>query len=292
MADLSGGMLALGEEWWVLDNALRLYRELGDKKGRGVLLLRELRTWYRDFPEGSVFARETPDFVVENTNGRRVGLEVTECLRGAGGRRKGSRHRERWATEEKVKCLAENLYYGGLKDNPVSAKPVRVDLQWSPQSNEPERLPESVKEMAAIIARLVRETEPEWRDGRLLEIRPERFKVASLEGVLTKLTVRREAFKTMDGRAFVWTASRSYPTASAGPAEVAASIKTKDEVYDRCMQTCDEAWLIVALGGGDSFQDVDEEVLDHLFRSRFDRLLLLCLDGGPGMRRAFELREA
>lgn len=276
----------------MLDNALRLYRELGEKKGREVLLLRELRTWYRDFPEGSVFARETPDFVVENTNGRRVGLEVTECLRGAGGRRKSSRHRERWAAEEKVKCLAENLYYDGLKDNPVGAEPVCVDLQWSPQSNEPERLPESVEEMAAIIARLVRETEPEWRGGRLLEIRPERFKVAPLEGVLTKLTVRREAFRTMDGRASGWTASRSYPTVSAGPAEVAASINTKNKVYDRCTQTCDEAWLIVALVGGDSFQDVDEEVLDHLFRSRFDRLLLLCLDGGPGMRRAFELREA
>ena len=128
MADLSEGMLALGEEWWVLDNALRLYREFGEKKGREVLLLRELRTWYRDFPEGSVFARETPDFVVENTNGRRVGLEVTECLRGAGGRRKGSRYRERWAAEEKVKCLAENLYYGGPKDNLVGAEPVCVDL--------------------------------------------------------------------------------------------------------------------------------------------------------------------
>ena len=138
----------------------------------------------------------------------------------------------------------------------------------------------------------MQETEPEWRDGRLLEIRPERFKVASLEGVLTKLTVRRETFGTLEGRAPGWTASRSYPTASAGPAEVAASIKTKDKVYDGCMQTCDEAWLIIALVGGDSFQDVDEEVLDHLFRSRFDRLLLLCLDGGPEMRRVFELREA
>lgn len=292
MADLSGGVLALREEWWVLDNALRLYRELGEKKGREVLLLRELRTWYRDFPEGWVFARETPDFVVENTNGRRVGLEVTECLRGSEGRRKGSRHRERWAVEEKIKRLSEDFYYSGLEGDPAAVEPIRVNLHWSSQSNEPERLPDSVEEMAAIIARLVRETEPEWRDGRLLEIRPERFKVVSLEGVLTKLTVRREAFRTLDGRASGWTASRSYPTASAGPVEVAASIKTKDKVYDRCMQTCDEAWLIVALVGGDSFQDVDEEVLDHPFRSRFDRLLLLCLDGGPGMRRAFELQEA
>lgn len=40
----------------MLDNALRLHRELGEKKGREVLLLRDLQAAYPGFPAGPVFA--------------------------------------------------------------------------------------------------------------------------------------------------------------------------------------------------------------------------------------------
>jgi len=43
MTDRAAGSSALGEQWWVLDNALGLRRELGKKKGREALLLRELK---------------------------------------------------------------------------------------------------------------------------------------------------------------------------------------------------------------------------------------------------------
>lgn len=292
VANLPGGVLALGEEWWVLDRALRLYHELGEKKGREILLLRELRNWYLSFPEGPVFARECPDFMVDTAGGR-IGLEITECLRGDGRHKKGSRYRERWQAEEKVKRLAEALYYGGPEGRPKAAEPVWVNLHWAPASSQPERLPQSVEEIAAAVARLVRGAEPEWRDGRRLEMRPKRLVGTVLEGVLAKLTVRREAFRAPDGRAPGWTASRAYPTEIAEAGEVAAAIGAKDRVYDRCAKACDEAWLVVALVGGvDSFQEVSKDVFHHPFRSYFDRVLLLCLDGGPGMRRVFEPQKA
>ena len=91
----------LGRDWWVLDNALGLYRELGNKKGREVLLLRDFKVSYPGFPEGAVLRSETPDFVVESPGGRRVGLELVEAYRGAE-RRKGSLEREREGNEEAV----------------------------------------------------------------------------------------------------------------------------------------------------------------------------------------------
>jgi hypothetical protein len=146
--------------------------------------------------------------------------------------------------------------------------------------------------MAAAIAQLVREVEPEWRNGERLEIGLDRLANTPLRGVLEKLTVRREALNTLDRRAPGWTASRAYSTESARMSEVAAAIEAKDGVYDSCREVCDEAWLVVVLAGGaDSFQGVDEEILSSSFPSRFDRVLLLCIDVGPGMQRVFELRR-
>lgn len=289
MANLSEGVHALGKEWRVQDNAIRLSSELGEKKGQEILLLRELRNWYRYFPEGSVFATDPPDFVVEDSNGRKVGLEITECLRGVGGNKKGSRHRERWAVEEKVKRLAEDLYYDGSSGNPGIVEPVWASLHWVP--GQPARLPQSVEEIAAAVARLVRETEPEWRDGRLLEIGPERLMGTVLEHVLAELTVRR-AFRALGGRGSPWGSMRSFLGVAAGVEDIKSAVSQKNSKLESWREKYDEAWLIVALGGGDSFQSVGEEVLEHFFSSRFDRVLLLCPDGGPGMRRVFELQVA
>ena len=119
MADPRGEPRALGPDWWVLSNALRLYGQLGRKKGQEVLRLRDLKVSYPAFPEGSVFAWETPDFLVETSNGRRVGIEIVDVLRG-GARKKGSRHREREEAEETVVALAEQIYYTGEPPGPCA----------------------------------------------------------------------------------------------------------------------------------------------------------------------------
>ncbi len=112
--------LALGADWWVLDNARRLHHEpLGEKKGREVLRLRDLKISCPSFPEGPVFACKTPDFLVETRGGRIVGLELVEVPRG-GTRRSGSRHREREEAEETVLRLAEEIYYADDPPGPAS----------------------------------------------------------------------------------------------------------------------------------------------------------------------------
>jgi hypothetical protein len=85
--NLPEGATALGRDWWVFDIALRLGRELepemGRDKAREILLLRHIKHRYPTFPEGPVFASETPDFIVcpEGGSGR-VGIELIEVLRG------------------------------------------------------------------------------------------------------------------------------------------------------------------------------------------------------------------
>ena len=160
-AGIPTGAEPLGRDWWVFDKALALGRGLRRGKGREVLLLRHIRGRYRRFPEGPVFVSEAPDFVVRAEGGRRVGIEITELLRG-GWRGGGSPHRARWEAEEKVKRRAAALHHLGLDGGPRAAPPVRVHLGWPPAPERPEKLPGGVEGTAAAIARLVREAEPEW----------------------------------------------------------------------------------------------------------------------------------
>lgn len=278
MADPRGEPWALGEDWWVLDNALRLYRVLGKKKGREALLLRELKVGYSGFPLGSVFARETPDFLVKHPDGRRVGLELVEVHRG-NQRKKGSRHREREGSEEAVLRLAEDTYYA---DDPTG--PVRALLSWPPhpEAGRVGPLPRPTGELAGEVARLVRKGAPTWAGGARLELGPKGLEGTPLEDVLHGLSARQTGYVGEDGRDSLWGRALSYEPETALVADVAREVDKKDRVYGACRERCEEAWLVVVLGGGpSSFEDADDAMLGQPFRSAFDRLLLVC----PGSRR-------
>lgn len=273
--------LNLGDQWWVLDNAFRLYRELGEKKGREVLLLRDLKVSYPGFPEGPVFATETPDFLVEAAGGRTVGLELVEVYRG-GGRRRGSRHRERQEAEERVLRLAEELYYAGGTPWPVYAY-----LSWPPDPEEARSgpLPRPTWELAGEMARLLREGAPTWAGGGRLEFGPEELEGTLLEGVLHGVSARRAGFVGEDGRGSRWGRTLSYAPAMAGIPDLARAIAGKDRVYAPCKEKCGESWLVAALTGGpSSFEDADDDVLGHSFRSAFDRVVLICPSSRRGHR--------
>jgi len=282
-AELLKQPLYLGDQWWVLDHALRIYRQLGQKKGREVLLLRDLKVSYPDFPIGAVSATETPDFLVGAVGNGSVGLELVEVYRGAA-RKRGSPYRERQQAEEMVLRLAEELYYSS--DPP---RPVRALLSWPPDM-ELERLgplPRTTRELAGEVARLVRDGAPEWADGGRLELGPEELKGTSLSGVLHGITARQTGFVGYDGRDSRWGRSLSYAPAIAKVTDLAREIESKDRVYAACREKCKEAWLVTALTGGpSSFEDADDAVLRHSFQSAFDRIVLLCPGSQHGQRAA------
>lgn len=267
-----------GDQWWVLDNALPLSRSLGEKKGRELLLLRELKTRYSGFPEGAVTGSESPDFMVETSNGRVVGIELVEVHRYAA-RRKGSPQRERQEAEEKVLRLAEDIYYA--RDCPL---PVYAHLTWPPDSEGVRvgPLPIPSDEIAAEVARLVLEGAPVWVGGDKFELGPTQLEGTLVEGVLQSISARRTGFIDNRGRDSHWGKSFSYGPAEAGIADLTHAVSTKNRVYARCIERCDEVWLVATLTGGPaSFEDADEAVFAHPFPSAFDRLILLC----PGSRR-------
>ncbi len=282
MAEAEAATVPLGEGWWVLDNALGLRRELGEKKGREVLLLRELKVSYPGFPEGLVLARETPDFVVEPPGGRKVGLELVEAYRGSK-RRKGSRHREREGSEEAVLRLAEDLYYADGRPGPVYAY-----LTWHSGSDRGRgALPRSARKLAEAIVRTVREGAPAWAHGGRLELGPPKLEGTPLAGVLYGLSARRTGFVGAGGRDSPWGRSLSYAREAAGLGNLADAVSSKDRVYEACREACDEAWLVVALTGGpSSFDDAEDDVLGHPFPSPFDRVVLLCPGAGTDRRPA------
>jgi hypothetical protein len=270
-----------------IDNALRLYKELGEEKGQEVLLLRDLKVAYSAFPEGPVSATETPDFLVKTAAGRIVGLELVEVLRGSA-RRRGSRHRQREDAEETVLRLAEEIYYAEDPPGPVCAH-----LSW-PADQEHARvgpLPRPTWELAAEVARLVWEGAPAWAGGGRLELGPEELEGTLLDGVLYGISARRTGFVGEDGRDPRWGRTLSYAPATAGVADLAPEITRKDRVYADCREKCGEVWLVAALTGDlSSFEDADDAVLDHPFRSPFDRVVLLCPDSRRGRRAVTLLR--
>ncbi len=271
----------------MLDNALRLHKELGEKKGREVLLLRDLKVTYPGFPEGPVFATETPDFLAEGAGGRTVGLEFVEVHRG-GARRRGSRYRERQQAEETVLRLAEGIYYAG--DPPG---PVRAHLSWPPDPEDARvgPLPRPTGEMAGEVARLVREGAPAWSDGGRLQLGLDELQGTLLEGVLYGISARRTGFVGDDGWDSRWGRTLSYAPVEAGVADLVRALAGKDRVYADCREKCGEAWLVAALTGGpSSFEDADDAVRDHLYRSAFDRVVLLCPDSRRGRRAVTLLR--
>ncbi len=278
----------LGDQWWVLDNALRLHKELGHKKGREVLLLRDMKVSYPYFPDGPVFATETPDFLAKPHTDRTVGLELVEAHRG-GGWKKGSRHRQRQEAEETVLRLAEKIYYA--ESPPV---PVHVILSWPPVPDETRvgPLPEPTEVLAGEVARLVRDGTSAWtgqgRSGdRRLELGPPELEGTPLRGVIHTISVRPTGYVGADGRDSRWGRSLSYAPATASVADLARAIAAKDRVYATCREKCGEAWLVVVLGGGpSSFEHTDDAVLDHPFKSAFDRVVLLCPSSRFGQRAA------
>ncbi len=277
----------------MLDNALRLHKELGGKKGREVLRLRDLKVSYPGFPDGPVFATETPDFLAGAPVERTVGLELVEVHRG-GGRRKGSRHRQRQEAEETVLRLAEEIYYAG---NPPG--PVHVYLTWPPIPDDTRAgpLPESTGVLAREVARLVREGAQAWTgqgssEDRRLELGTAELEGTPLRGALHSISARRTGYVGADGRDSRWGRSLAYAPATASVADLARAIAGKERVYAACRKRCAEAWLIAVLGGGpSSFEDADDAVLDYPFRSAFDRVVLLCPASRSG-RRAVALPRA
>ncbi|MDP9476112.1 MAG: tyrosine-type recombinase/integrase [Actinomycetota bacterium] len=288
VADAEAATVPLGESWWVLDNALGLGRELGEKKGRELRLLSQLKVSYPGFPEGLVLARETPDFVAESPGGRKVGLELVEAYRG-GGRRKGSRHREREGSEEGVLRLDEDLYYAEGHPGPVHAY-----LTWHPENDRGRGpLPLPARELAGAIVRIVREGAPVWASGGRLELGPPELEGTPLAGVLYGLSARRTGFVGADRRDSPWGRSLSYAREAARIEDLADAVSSKDRVYEGCRKACHEAWFVVALTGGpSSFDDAEDTVLGHPFRSPFDRVLLLCQGAGSAGRRVVALGRA
>lgn len=286
MAEAEAAAIPLGKNWWVLDYTLGLYRELGEKKGREALLLRDLRVSYPGFPEGAVLARETPDFVVEAPDGRKIGLELVEAYRG-GKRSKGSPDREREGAEEAVLKLAEELYYAD-----PGAPPVYAYLTWPSLGVRRGPLPRSIRELAGAVAGIVRAGAAAREDGGRLELGPEELEGTPLGGVVYWLSARSTGFVGEDGRDSAWGRSLSYAREAAGIEDLAHAIASKDRVYEDCRKRRDEAWLVVALTGGpSSFDDALDEVLVHGFPSRFERVVMLCQGCGSD-RRTIALRGA
>ncbi|MDP9437618.1 MAG: hypothetical protein M3P49_02575 [Actinomycetota bacterium] len=278
MAKPGTPQVQLGDNWWVLDNTLALYRGLGEKKGREVLLLRDLKASYPSFPEGAVLARETPDFVVESPEGPTVGLEFVEAYRG-GRQRKGSLERERESNEETVLRLAEKLYYA------EPGAPVYAYLTWPSLRERRGPLPRPVRELAGAVAGIVRAGAGAWEDGGRLEFGPPELRGTPLEGVVYWLSARSTGFVGEDGRDSAWGRSLSYAREVAGVGDLERAILAKDRVHEDCRKRCDEAWLVVALTGGpSSFDDVEDGVLGHRFLSLFRRVVVLCHNSRSGRR--------
>ncbi len=283
-AELLKRPLYLGDQWWVLDRTLQIYQQLGQKKGRELLLLRDLKVSYPDFPIGAVAVTETPDFLASAAGKGSIGLELVEVYRGAA-RRKGSPYRERQQAEETVLRLAEELYYSAA-DHPG---PVHALLSW-PLDPETERvgpLPYPTDELAGEVARLVRDGASQWADGGRFELGPDGLEGMSLAGVLHGVSARQTGFVGDDGRDSHWGRSLSYTPAIAKVTDIAREIESKDRVYPACREKCEQAWLVAALTGGpSSFEDADDAVLYHSFQSSFDRIVLLCPGSQHGRRAA------
>lgn len=271
----------LGEQWWVLNRFLPLLNQLEEKKAREVELLRALKEWYPDFPPGEAFASESPDFLVEEAGGQRVGLEFVEVLR-RGAKRKASPYREREAAQERVLRRAEEIYYAKDPHGPVC-----VSLGWPPEAEVARSgpLPRPTEELAGEVARLVREGAPRWTGGGDLELGPPELRGTLLDGILKKLRARKTSYTSPEGRDSPWLSDIAYLPQTATADDLKRAVSSKERNCGAYLKRCEEVWLVVALTGGpSSFEDIGQTAFTHHLQSSFDRVVALCPGGLPGRR--------
>lgn len=189
-------------------------------------------------------------------------------------RRKGSPQRERQSAQEDVVRLAEEFYYAG--NCPV---PVYAALTWPPAFERLSvgPLPHPTDDLGAEVARLVAQAAPMAIGGERRELRQDDVKGSLLEGLVSSISVRQTGYIDEQGRDSKWGQSGSHGVAEAGTEDLEHAISGKDRVSARCREECDEVWLVAALTVGPaSFEDAAHAATVHTFRSKFDRVILLC----------------
>ena len=117
-----------------------------DKKSKEEALMTRVKSLYEEFPIGVLSSVEEPDFLVVG-EGRTVGLELTEYIRGQCGDH-GSPLRTQEAIRDRIMSRAEYLF------TEKSDAVLSVYAHWHPSPEKPLKQSD-VERLATEIARLV-----------------------------------------------------------------------------------------------------------------------------------------
>ncbi len=257
------------------------------KEEREGLLLDEYRKSGRPYPEGTARRGEDragngPDFLFESPSGRTVAVEVTELyLADARSPGEGSVRREQEGLRDAFVRRAEDAFYEGDPEGRAAS----VSFQWLSEENGGGRLdPKLVRKLAPIAATLVSRRVAGSR-GAFVNVGEDELRDAGLGGYLVSVQGREER-PYPDGRASPWRSSGpAFSPAPLGVGSVEGAVRAKEAKLPTYRGRCDEAWLLVAaMGGPSSFDGVADAVVEHRFRSAFDRVVLFCPRAAPDHR--------
>ncbi len=220
-----------------------------------------IRAQLADFPTGKIVAREAPDFTVLSEGGQ-LGIEVTTY--------NGSARADEEFFSKGV-AIARERYVSSR------APPCVARFSCSPW---PLRHGVTAQDFAGRLVRVVRKCLPELDSERQLDWR--HFEFVDLHRMIPEAHLSR-----IDGlQKYEWFADAGY--AEHPVSVVSELLETKESCFRRARSTHQEVWLVIVAEGQSNARMLDPgQLLDHEFKSSFDRIFLIDL-WAP---RLYELRS-
>lgn len=230
---------------------------MNDKKSRERAFLDEIRSLYLEFPAGTPIEHERPDFVI-NLPSLILGIEVVDYVRGQNNNGSSIRQREivgqRMADTARLKFLA------------LHSEPLVVNFFFH-AGKYPSTI--EVEELAHRASALIANRTPQnlFEHIRLGHEQLENYGLEKYVSAIQILRVSNE-------RQSLWSFQES-GVVDGQINELRNLIASKEARVGDYLQHCDKVWLVIVADGRhiSSMVEFDDDVRQHPFSTRFDRIL-------------------
>ncbi len=215
--------------------------------------LHRFRDNFKEFPTGKLIPAETPDFLLETSNGV-IGIEHTRYIRGNLG------------AKENVENIALSLASQAYEHRRLP--PVDVHVLWSFHEKLTKReLPQFVPTLSEFVARHLPEP------GDEVAIRYPHWAERQLPPKIVSLTISRR--RTMEDN--FWVSDRGGSVPELVPADFYEFIGKKESKLSSYRQNCIQVWLLVVANGFEpsTHCSLAPGIERFRFETNFDRIFFL-----------------
>jgi hypothetical protein len=223
------------------------------KKDEELGYLNSLRHLCEDFPQGRITSSETPDFIVQ-TNGHRVGIEITKIFINDGSRKASIQSVE--AARDRITTLARD-FAGEMGMPPVS---VTLFYNWTLPLHRSKE-----KDIARAVARSVSDNLPLEGKNADLECSYNSIQPREVDQILINRAHPADTHK--------WTWMEYSRIHRDAISYIQTKIDSKRTTLPMCLRSCEECWVLVVANSFRASGNIKPDLgsLSHTYDSPFAR---------------------